>query len=59
MSLAPWLLELLACPACRTSVTLLPDGSGLACSSCGRVFPVRDDIPVMLLSEATGPAPGS
>jgi uncharacterized protein YbaR (Trm112 family) len=34
-------------------VTLLADGSGLKCGVCRRVYPVRDDIPVMLREEAT------
>jgi uncharacterized protein len=46
------LLEMLVCPACKTKVELKPDGSGLKCPGCGRVYPVRDDIPVMLIDEA-------
>ncbi len=46
------LLDILVCPVCKTPVTLLTDGSGLKCSSCRRVYPVRDDIPVMLPEEA-------
>jgi uncharacterized protein YbaR (Trm112 family) len=34
-------------------VELLSDGSGLKCRTCRRVYPVRDDIPVMLPEEAT------
>jgi uncharacterized protein YbaR (Trm112 family) len=34
-------------------VELKPDGSGLKCQECKRVYPVRDDIPVMLIDEAT------
>jgi uncharacterized protein len=52
MSLDPKLLEILACPVCRTSVRLLEDGSGLRCERCRRVYPVVDDIPVMLVDEA-------
>ena len=47
------LLEILACPACKAKVDLKPDGSGLKCRECKRVYPVRDDIPVMLIDEAT------
>jgi len=47
------LLEILACPACRTPVRLVKDGQGLKCDQCRRVYPVRDDIPVMLIDEAT------
>ena len=53
MSIDPELLEILACPACKTPVTLVNDGAGLKCGSCRRVFPIEDDIPVMLIDEAT------
>jgi uncharacterized protein len=47
------LLEILACPECKTHVELTADGKGLKCSTCKRVYPIRDDIPVMLVEEAT------
>ena len=47
------LLEILACPACKAKVDLKADGSGLKCVECQRVYPIRDDIPVMLVDEAT------
>jgi uncharacterized protein len=47
------LLEILACPACKTPVTLVKDGTALKCASCHRVYPIKDDIPVMLIDEAT------
>lgn len=51
----PQLLEILVCPACRAGVRPVPEG-GLGCDSCGRVYPVRDGIPVMLVEEArSGP----
>jgi uncharacterized protein YbaR (Trm112 family) len=46
------LLEILACPACKAKVELKPDGSGLKCTECKRAYPIRDDIPVMLIDEA-------
>jgi hypothetical protein len=49
----PKLLEILRCPACRTEVTPTADGGGLRCVSCRRRYPVIDDIPVMLVEEAT------
>jgi uncharacterized protein len=52
MAIAKELLEILVCPVCKTPVKLLADGSGLKCSTCRRVYPVRDDIPVMLPEEA-------
>jgi hypothetical protein len=47
------LLEILACPKCRTPVTLVKDGAALKCGTCHRVYPIKDDIPVMLIEEAT------
>ena len=53
MAISQELLEILACPACKAKVELKPDGSGLKCVECKRVYPIRDDIPVMLIDEAT------
>jgi len=53
MAISPELLEILACPACKTKVEMKADGSGLKCGQCKRVYPIRDDIPVMLVDEAT------
>lgn len=53
MAIDPELLQILACPACKTPVTLVNDGAGLRCAECRRIFPIQDDIPVMLLDEAT------
>ena len=53
MGIDPELLEILACPLCKTPVTLVSDGAGLKCGRCRRVFPIKDDIPVMLIDEAT------
>lgn len=47
------LLDILVCPLCKAPVKLLADGSGLQCQACRRVYPVRDDIPVMLPEEAS------
>ena len=47
------LLEILACPLCKTPVELVKDGTGLRCGTCKRVYPVKDDIPIMLPEEAT------
>lgn len=59
MALDPALLDILVCPACKTKVQVVSDGQGLRCDSCRRVYPVRDDIPVMLIDEATVEAPAS
>ena len=47
------LLEILACPACKTPVRLVKDGTALKCDTCHRVYPIKDDIPVMLIDEGT------
>src|SRR5712664_1035033 len=47
------LLEILVCPVCKTPVKPTPDHAGLKCQTCRRVYPIRDDIPVMLPEEAT------
>ncbi|HUI41852.1 MAG TPA: Trm112 family protein [Terriglobia bacterium] len=52
MAVSQMLLEILACPVCKVSVTPTADGQGLKCPQCRRVYPVRDDIPVMLVDEA-------
>ena len=53
MPVDPELLEILACPNCKTKVDLVKGGTALKCANCKRVFPIKDDIPVMLLDEAT------
>ena len=51
------LLEILACPACdeRPPVRLSEDQQFIVCDVCGRRYPVKDDIPVMLVEEAILP----
>lgn len=54
------LLEILACPApdhasLRPGTRQHPGADVLTCTSCGRVYPVRDGIPVLLLDEAVCP----
>jgi uncharacterized protein YbaR (Trm112 family) len=53
MAIDKELLEILACPLCKEEVQPTSDESGLKCVKCGRVYPVRDGIPVMLIDEAT------
>ncbi|MFN7918767.1 MAG: Trm112 family protein [Bryobacteraceae bacterium] len=52
MAISKDLLEILVCPVCKTPVELLQDDNGLRCSQCRLVYPIRDDIPVMLVDEA-------
>ena len=46
------LLDVLVCPVCRKPVALSPDGRSLKCGECRRVYPVQDDIPIMLVDAA-------
>jgi uncharacterized protein len=52
MAVSKELLDILVCPLCKTSVKLTADGDGLKCETCRRVYPIRGDIPVMLIEEA-------
>jgi len=55
MALDPKLLEILVCPACRGAIQPVHQETGLECETCGRVYPIRDGIPVMLVEEASPP----
>ncbi len=46
------LLEILACPKCKGDVNLNEKGDGLVCDKCKVIYPIKDDIPVMLIDEA-------
>ena len=52
MPVDPELLEILACPNCKTPVTLVRNGTALKCATCKRVYRIEEDIPVMLIDEA-------
>lgn len=47
------LLDMLVCPVCRKPVVLKVDGKSLKCGECRRVYPIQDDIPIMLVDAAT------
>ena len=55
MAIKPELLEILRCPKCKAKVELKPDGTALKCvnDECRLVYPVKDDIPVMIIEEAS------
>jgi len=54
--LDPQLLEILACPNCRGDVEYVEADQRIYCrGSCGYVYPVRDEIPIMLIDEAEKP----
>ena len=57
MKLDPVLLEILVCPDCKGSLTVDQDHDELICNGCGLIYPVRDDIPIMLVDEARRPEP--
>jgi len=52
MALNKELLQILACPKCKGDLELIGQEEGLKCAACGVVYPVRDEIPVMLIDEA-------
>lgn len=47
------LLDILACPLCKTEVRL--EKERIVCTVCGRRYPIKDDIPIMLIDEAELP----
>lgn len=51
--ISPDLLAMLVCPVCKKPVVLNANGRGLKCSQCRRVYPIQDDIPIMLVDAAT------
>lgn len=52
-------MDILVCPACRSKLEIRTDAAGesLACTSatCGKIYPVRDDIPILLVDQARSP----
>jgi uncharacterized protein YbaR (Trm112 family) len=57
LAVDPALLAILACPVCKVSVRLVNDETALKCATCHRVYPIRDEIPVMIIDQATIEAP--
>ena len=47
------LLEILACPGCKEPVK--QEGDWICCTGCGKRYPIREGIPIMLLEEAQEP----
>jgi D-glycero-D-manno-heptose 1,7-bisphosphate phosphatase len=52
MAIKKELLDILACPKCKGAIVLTKKSDGLICKSCKLVYPIKDDIPVMLIDEA-------
>ena len=55
MAISPELLEILRCPQCKSKVEIDTEETRLKCvnAECSLVYPIRDEIPVMLVDEAT------
>ncbi|MCU1624752.1 MAG: hypothetical protein JWL79_3597 [Frankiales bacterium] len=56
MKVDPALLEILACPDCKSPLRADDAAGELVCTGCGLAYPVRDDIPVLLVDEARKPS---
>jgi uncharacterized protein len=52
MAISQELLDILACPKCKGELKMTEKQDGLACNACKLVYPIREDIPVMLIDEA-------
>ncbi len=52
MAIDKGLLDILACPKCKGSIKLNENEDGLICDNCRLIYPIKDDIPVMLVEEA-------
>lgn len=53
MTLSPQLLAILVCPKCKGPLDYQVSELSLVCGACRLRYPVRDDIPIMLIDEAT------
>jgi uncharacterized protein YbaR (Trm112 family) len=47
------LLEILVCPVCKKPLVLKVDPEALKCSECNRVYAIRDNVPNLLVDQAT------
>lgn len=50
--LDPRLLEILVCPKCRGPLQVTETPPALVCDACKLRYPIRDDIPILLIDEA-------
>jgi uncharacterized protein YbaR (Trm112 family) len=53
MAISQELLEILACPKCKGDLEITPKQDGLVCKACKLLYRIEDDIPIMLIDEAT------
>ena len=44
------LIDILACPICKGTIEYKDDY--IICNACRKKYPVKDDIPIMLIDEA-------
>ena len=52
MPLSKDLLDILACPKCKGELVLTGQQDGLVCNACKLRYPIKEDIPIMLIEEA-------
>jgi uncharacterized protein YbaR (Trm112 family) len=52
MAISQELLDILACPKCKGDLRLTDKQDGLICDACHLLYPIKDDIPIMLIDEA-------
>ena len=53
MAVSKELLDIIVCPKCKHKLTLNDAGDGLICEHCRLQYKIRDDIPILLVEEAT------
>lgn len=52
MALNKELLDILACPKCKSALELTKPEDGLICAPCKVAYPIKEEIPIMLIDEA-------
>jgi uncharacterized protein YbaR (Trm112 family) len=52
MAISKELLDILVCPQCKGDLRMTEAQDGLVCGACRLRYPIRDDIPIMLIDEA-------
>lgn len=52
MALSEELLKILVCPVCKQKLELVPQKDSLVCKQCRLIYPIEDDIPVLIPSTA-------
>ena len=52
MAIDKELLEILVCPKCKGDIELTAEEDGIVCYACKLKYPIKEDIPIMLVDEA-------